>query len=94
MTSRTLKYAARGFLGSILLGACLFGVPIGLWGAQDAWVEPVVLYGKSRGTEQTVLGRGSECFCVGAVLGGVAGAIAGVGVAVERLLKGAKASRG
>ena len=86
MTAKTVRHAIWGFLGSILLGVCLFGIPLALYGAWDAWTEPVVLHGKSRGEERTVLGRAAEGFSVGAFIGGVAGTIAGVGVAAKRLL--------
>ena len=85
MTRKTVLHAVRGFVGTTLLGMCLFGIPLALYGAWDAWVEPVVLYGKSRGEEQTVLGRTAETFCVGAFIGGISGMIAGAGVAAMRL---------
>jgi hypothetical protein len=93
MKSRVLNDVIRAFLGSIIIGVCLFGVPIALGSAYDAWVNPVVMYGKSRVEERTILGNAAEGFCCGAVLGGLAGAIFGATVAVERLLKGTKATR-
>jgi hypothetical protein len=76
----------RGFVCAVLLGMCLFGIPLALYGAWDAWNEPVVLDGKNRGEERTVLGRTSECGSIGVFVGVIAGMVAGVGVAAKRLL--------
>jgi hypothetical protein len=78
--------AMRGFVCAVLLGICLFGIPLAFYGAWDAWNEPVVLDGKNRGEEQTVLGRTTEGGSIGVFVGGIAGTIAGIGVAAKRLL--------
>jgi hypothetical protein len=93
MIATAIKRAIWGFLGSALLGVCLFGVPLALWGALDALKEPVVLDGKRRGMEQTVIGRSTECFCAGAFVGGCAGAITGLGVAAARVMNAIKTPR-
>lgn len=85
MTRKTVLHAIRGFVSTALLGTFLFGIPLALYGAWDAWKEPVVLEGKSRGEERTMLGRASETFGVGAFIGGISGMTAGVGVAAMRL---------
>ena len=85
MTRRSVLHAIRGFVGTTVLGICLFGIPLALYGAWDAWTEPVDLYGKSRGEERTVLGRATETFCVGAFIGGISGMVVGAGVAAKRL---------
>jgi hypothetical protein len=85
MTKKTALQAIRGFVGTTLLGVCLFGLPLVLYGAWGAWTEPVVLVGKRRGEKQTVLGRATETFCVGAFIGGISGMIVGTGVAAKRL---------
>jgi len=85
MTKIRIKHAARGFVGAILLGVCLFALPLALYGAWDAWSEPIELLGKNR--ERTIAGRAAECFYIGAFIGGIAGSIAGVGVAASRLKK-------
>jgi hypothetical protein len=88
MTRKIILHAIHGFVGTTLLGICLFGIPLALYGAWDAWKEPVVLDGKSRGEERTILGRSTETFCVGAFIGGISGMIAGAGVAAMRLWSG------
>jgi hypothetical protein len=85
MIVRALKHAIPVFIGSILLGICLFGIPLAVWGAIDVWNDPVDLGGKSGATERTVIGRAAECFCVGAFLGGVAAVIPGIWLALIRL---------
>ncbi len=86
MIAGRIKRAIVGFVLTVLLGVSLFGMPLAIWGAFEAWKEPIILYGKSRGQRQTIVGRAAECFYVGGFVGGCAGAIAGVGVATVRLL--------
>jgi hypothetical protein len=74
----------RGFLCSLLIGIFLLAIPLALWGAYDAWVEPVILSGKDEGETRTIIGCTTEGFCIGAIVGGFFGAIAGLVVATKR----------
>jgi hypothetical protein len=93
MWLKQTKRAVVGCLKAVLPGACLFGVVGALGGAYEAWVETVVLFGKSRGEERTILGHTALCFFGAAILGCLAGAIASIVMAVERFVRSAWASR-
>jgi len=88
MSATHARYAVRGFLGTILLGIFLFGIPRSLFGAWDAWTEPVELHGKRSGEVKSIPREAAMGFYAGAFLGGIAGTIAGIGVAANRLLAG------
>lgn len=82
MTARTVRRAIWGFLGSVLLGMVMFAIlGVGM-GVCEGWRYPVEPKFKWK---QTVLGCAVEGLCAGAFLGGIAGAIAGVGVGIHRL---------
>ena len=77
-----IVHSLCGLCRAVVLGMCLFGIPLAFYGAWDAWVSPVQT-GKSHGTK-SIVGRTTECFGVGVFIGGIAGAIAGIGVAAGR----------
>jgi len=84
MTAKNLKHAVYGFVGSVVLGACLFGVPCGLYGAIQASGPRGFI--EKNGSEVPMVEHAAESFLGGAVLGGAAGTIAGLGVAIKRLV--------
>jgi hypothetical protein len=85
ITAKTGRLVLCAFRDSILVGALLVGIPLGIYGAWGALDEPVVRDGKRKGEEQSVIGHGSLMFCMGAFIGGVIGTVGGVAVAERRL---------
>jgi len=85
MSTAKIKYAVRGFVGAILVGICVLGIALGAYGAWSAWYEEFP--DKLNGGWKFVGERALELLCAGAYMGGVCGAITGVGLLVFRLLK-------
>lgn len=88
MKSGIARQAVSGFLGSIVLGAVLFGLGFASYGAWDAWQTPDRI--SNEGGQVTVmhvtLWKGAMDYVAdGAAVGAVGGAVAGAVLAVKRL---------
>jgi hypothetical protein len=84
MATKPTMFAVRGLIGATLLGLIVVGISFALIGAWDAWNYPRILEDKSGERVQTVLGHAARFFCLGALMGGFGGMIAGLGIAVRR----------
>jgi hypothetical protein len=89
MKSGIAKQVASGFLGSIVLGAVLFGLGFAAYGAWDALQTPerVSNEGGSVTIVQVTPLKGAIGYGVdGAAVGAIGGAVAGAVLAAKRLV--------
>jgi hypothetical protein len=85
MATKPTILAVRGLIGATILGLVLVGIAFALIGVWDAWNYPHILENKSGEKARTVLGHAARLFCLGAIIGGLCGMVAGAGIAAKRL---------
>jgi hypothetical protein len=85
MSTAKIKYAISGFVGTILIGIFMLGLPFAAYVAWGAWNEEFPF--KLNGGWKWVWEQTWPALYSGAFLGAVCGTVAGIGLLVFRLLK-------